>query len=292
MLRTLQILSSVTVPIGLLSLVAGCATTGQPTTGGDTDSGTEADRAERLDPIRAEAERRGDTCPLSGRTLGERPANRRFSGQIILFHSEAEAALFDELPGGEKRLVAGRQHLARRGVVNQQCLVSGLDLPIDARLVAIDGLTFAFATDQALEAFAAMPERSRAELVGPYLVLADGLANSRCPVTENPLKVGCPTVTVSGVVIGFDDESARTAYQGMNSVERSELTAALVLPRRGISNTSCPETGLPLLLDSPVFEFEGVLIGVRNVAAARAFNERMGAQAPSTNRTSNEGTRR
>jgi hypothetical protein len=216
---------------------------------------------------------RAHECPFSKKTLKERPATRRFGGHDIHFYSEAEASAFDELPGEEKRVVAGRQVLARKGVANELCIVTRKPLPIDAELIVIEGVTLGFTSARYTNQYKAIPEEVRSDLVGPYLVRASGISNTICPITGDTLHVGCPTVTSGDVRIGFATASALKSFHLLEADDRNEITAVVVLPARGIQNTHCPMTSKPLRLDSPVFEVDGRLIAVRNIKAARAFNE-------------------
>lgn len=217
--------------------------------------------------------KRAGECPFSSKTLGDKPATRRFGGHEILFYSESEASAFDELPGEEKRVVAGRQVLARHGVVNESCIVTKKPLPIDAEVIVIEGVTFGFTSAKYTTQYMAIPAEVRADLVGPYLVRASGISNTTCPITGETLNLGCPSIKSGDVRIGFADTSALESFHMLKANQRNEIIAFVVLPARGIQNTLCPVTSKPLRLDSPVFEVDGRLIAVRNIKAARAFNE-------------------
>ena len=216
---------------------------------------------------------RAAQCPLTHKQLGPEPASRIFADQEILFLSESEASSFDELPGEKKRIVAGRQVLARQGVINEYCIVTKNELPIDAVVITIQDVRLGFADDTARTQFEAIPEEVRLDLVAPYVVQADGIENSHCPVTGELLYPGCPAIEVHGVVIGFESGASLSSFKAMSSNERSELAALVVLPVQGVDNQRCPVSNKPLRLDSPIVTVDGRQIALRNIDAARKFNQ-------------------
>ena len=254
----------------LVALGAACSNAQKSTEAADPATGHDGGDAIKVSHT---VTKRANECPLSKQSLEPKTAMRRFGGHDVLFYSEAEASSFDELPGEEKRVVAGRQVLARKGVANEICIVTRAPLPIDAELVVMEGVTLGFTSERYRDQFDAIPAEVRGDLVGPYLVRASGIANTICPITGDTLNVGCPAFAIGDIRIGFADEAALESFHRLESDERNEITAVVVLPARGIRNTTCPMTNKPLRLDSPVFEVDGRLIGVRNVKAARAFNE-------------------
>ncbi len=257
--------------LGLVVLGAACSNATKSADPG-TDTGKDALKSDS-NKVATPVLKRADECPFSSKALGDKPATRRFGGHEILFYSESEASAFDELPGEEKRVVAGRQVLARNGVVNENCIVTKKPLPIDAELIVIEGVTFGFTSPKYTTQYMAIPEEVRADLVGPYLVRASGISNTICPITGETLNLGCPTIKSGDVRIGFADSSALESFHQLKANQRNEMIAVVVLPARGIQNTLCPVTSKPLRLDSPIFEVDGRLIAVRNIKAARAFNQ-------------------
>ena len=264
-----RILTSI-IPIGLGFLgftLAGCE--GPQTPG----SGPAASPTSTTTEVATHyvANRRASECPVSHAPIGSQQSARRFAGKEILFRSESEAASFDELPGELKRIVAGRQYLGRLGVANESCMITARPLPIDAHVVRIDAVHLGFTNEEHWVRFNELAEADRMELLAPYLVRASGIENTHCPQTGEALRPGGPTIGIEDVVIGFRDEAAREAFESETSNHRSETLAAFVLPSRGVVNTTCPISSKPLRLDSPVFEVNGTLIGVRNISAARTF---------------------
>lgn len=221
----------------------------------------------------SDANVRGEQCPLSHEQLGNKPAPRTFASHQILFLSEAEASTFDELPGEQKRVVAGRQVLARRGVANEQCIVTQDPLPIDAKVVRIQGVLIGFTAPAQHDQFNAIPQEVREDLIAPYLVRASGISNTHCPITGELLHVDCPTIHSRGVLVGMADQAALAEYEAAEPGRRNEIVAIVVLPARGVTNKTCPITKRPLRLDSPLIHVDGQLVGVRNVNAARTFNQ-------------------
>ena len=219
------------------------------------------------------ARERANQCPMSHQQLGMNPANRWFGGHAVLFLTEAQASSFDELPGEQKRVKAARQVMARRGVANEACLVNSRALPIDAVVVAFNDVPIGFSNQVAFHQFQQVPADVQEVILAPYLVRASGVSNIRCPITGEPLQVGCPTISSSEIEIGFLDQEALEDFKGSNPDVRNEIKAGVILPSRGVSNTMCPITNRPLRLDSPIIEVNGQLIGIRNVDAARTFNK-------------------
>jgi hypothetical protein len=219
------------------------------------------------------ARERARQCPVSKSDLNENPASRWFGGHVIFFLTESQASQFDELPGEEKRVVAGRQAMGRLGVVNERCLVTSRRLPIDAFIVSFDGVPMGFSNQPAFRQFREVSTSLQGEILAPYLVRASGVSNTRCPVTGKPLEVGCPTIRSRELAIGFGDDEALAAFNDSNPNLRNEIAAKVVLPSRGITNTTCPITNRPLRLDSPIVDVNGLLVGIRNVDAARTFNK-------------------
>lgn len=218
------------------------------------------------------ADKRAAECPISREALGQQTSSRQFAGEKILFRSEAEASTFDELPGERKRVAAGRQSLGRRGVANENCLVTLRPLPIDAVVIRVENVSLGFKTDGHRTQFNALPEEVRIDLLAPYLVRASGIINTRCPVTDELLHPGCPSLVRDDIRIGFVDQVAIETFENNTTNRRNEIMAAIVLPTRGVLNTTCPISDQPLRLDSPVFRVNGTLIGVRNISTARTFS--------------------
>ena len=224
---------------------------------------------------------RGDTasaqraleCPLTHQTLDAHAAKRQFAGHDVLFLSEAEASAFDEMPGDEKRVLAARQTLARHGVVNEFGPVSGHALPIDAKIIAIDGIAFGFASAKDLAHFENLPKHDQSVLVAPFFLNIRGVANTHCPINGTALAAYAPTMHVRGVLIGFDNTQALESFKTIGESSLNETIAAIVLREQGVENTVCPITSLPLRLDSPLLVVDDRLIGLRNIEATRQFNQ-------------------
>lgn len=224
---------------------------------------------------------RGDTasaqraleCPLTHQKLEAHTAKRRFAGHDVLFLSESEASAFDEMPGDEKRVLAARQTLARYGVVNEFGPVSGRALPIDAKIIAIDGVAFGFASAEDLTHFENLPKHDQSVLVAPFFLNIRGVANTHCPISGAALAAYAPTTRVRGVLIGFDNTQALESFKTIGKNSLNETIAAIVLREQGVENTACPITSLPLRLDSPLLVVDDRLIGLRNIDAARRFNQ-------------------
>ena len=214
-----------------------------------------------------------DRCALSDRPLGEVPATRLFAGESIRFRSEAEATTFDDLPGGRKRVLAGQQVLARRGVANAFCPVSQKPLPIDASVVTFENVKIAFVSRVELEQFEGLPREVQIRMVARHLLRSRGIPNERCPISDGILLPNSPSIEVRGVRIAFADQSNLEAFRTLPSARRNEIVARILMPERGISNLTCPITQKPIRMDSPVVVVDGQAIALRNVQAARAFND-------------------
>jgi hypothetical protein len=184
-------------------------------------------------------------CALSNEPLSSQTATRRFAGEQIYFHSEAQAAAFDEMPGGAKRVIAGKQLLDRRGVMNEFCPLSQ---DVTVRICA------------------------------RYLLEADGIANTRCPITDELLLPGAPEMADERYKIAFSDDAALETFNALTRARRNEITARIILPDRGVANVICPITDRPIRMDSPIITIEGRDIALRNVDAARAFNKLTSAE--------------
>lgn len=213
-----------------------------------------------------------ERCALSRQALPSNPAVRLFAGEEIRFRSEAEATTFDELPGERKRVIAGQQVLARRGVANAECPVSQDLLPIDAEIILFEGVELGFADGAERDRFQALPTDVQIRMVARHLLRSDGIPNERCPISDLVLLPGSPTLQVADQRIAFADEASLMRYQTMPSPKQNEIAARILMPERGISNTTCPVTRQPIRLDSPVVVVDGRRIALRNVQAARTFN--------------------
>lgn len=213
-----------------------------------------------------------EQCALSQRTLPSKPAIRLFAGKEIRFHSESEATTFDELPGGRKRVIAGQQVLARRGVANAECPISQNPLPIDAEVMRFQGVLLGFSTTEERDRFRALPDDVQIRMVARHLLRSDGIPNERCPISDLVLLPGSPTLEVADKRIAFADQASLVQYQTMPSPRQNEIAARILMPERGVSNTTCPVTRQPIRLDSPVVVVDGRRIALRNVQAARTFN--------------------
>lgn len=214
-----------------------------------------------------------ERCALSDRPLGQEPATRLFAGELIRFSSEAEATTFDDLPGERKRVLAGQQVLARRGVANAFCPVSQKPLPIDASVVTFENVKIAFVSRVELEQFEGLPRDIQIRMVARHLLRSRGIPNERCPISDGILLPNSPSIEVRGVQIAFADQSNLEAFRTLPSARRNEIAARILMPERGISNLTCPITQKPIRMDSPVVMVDGRSIALRNVQAARAFND-------------------
>ena len=213
-----------------------------------------------------------ERCALSRKPLSAEPALRLFAGEQIQFRSESEATTFDDLPGERKRVIAGQQVLARKGVANEDCPVSQDPLPIDATVISYEGVRLGFVSPEQTERFQGLPRDVQIRMVARYLLRSQGIPNDRCPISDLVLLPGSPTLQVADVQIAFANEASLETYQTMNAPQQNEIAASILLPERGITNTTCPITGKPVRLDSPVVMLDGQRIALRNVQAARAFN--------------------
>lgn len=213
------------------------------------------------------------TCALSSEPLTGQTSVRRFAGEKIYFQSEAQAAAFDEMPGGSKRVIAGRQLLNRRGVINEYCPISQEPLPLDAGIIEYRSVLIGFIDQKHLDQFNALPEDVSLRICARYLLEADGVANNRCPITDELLLHDAPVLEAARYKIAFSDEAALAKFNALARQRRNELTARIILPDRGVANVTCPITDRPIRLDSPIINIEGRDIALRNVDAARAFNK-------------------
>ena len=213
------------------------------------------------------------TCALSSEPLKGQTSVRRFAGEKIYFQSEAQAAAFDEMPGGSKRVIAGRQLLDRRGVINEFCPISQEPLSLDADIIEYRSVLIGFIDRQHLDQFNALPDDVTLRICARYLLEADGVANERCPITDALLLHDAPVLEGERYKIAFADEAALARFNALARQRRNELTARIVMPDRGVVNVTCPITDRPIRLDSPIINIEGRDIAVRNVDAARAFNK-------------------
>ncbi|MEE2681808.1 MAG: hypothetical protein VX641_05490 [Planctomycetota bacterium] len=213
-----------------------------------------------------------ERCALSRQTLPSQPAVRIFAGETIRFRSEAEATAFDELPGERKRVIAGQQVLARRGVANARCPVTQDPLPIDAEVIRYEGVPLGFTSAEQSMRFQALPTEVQIRMVARHLLRSDGISNDRCPISDLVLLPGSPTLQVADHRIAFADQASLLQYQTMPSPRQNEIAARILMPERGVRNTTCPITRQPIRLDSPVVTIDGRSIALRNVQAARTFN--------------------
>lgn len=215
-----------------------------------------------------------EQCALSSRPLDSDPAVRLFAGETIRFRSEFEATTFDNLPGERKRVIAGRQVLARQGVANSNCPVTQNPLPINAPVMEFKGVSLGFVSEDQSTQFRDLPEDVQLRMVARYLLKAEGIPNERCPISGSVLLPGAPTLTVDGERrIAFADQKSMDTFRTMAPGRRNEITARILLPERGVSNINCPMTGRPIRMDSPVVKVAGRWVALRNVEAARSFNE-------------------
>jgi len=212
-------------------------------------------------------------CALSDEPLSGQTSIRTFAGEQIFFHSEAQAAAFDEMPGGAKRVIAGRQLLQRRGVMNEFCPLSQEPLPLDARVVEYRSVLIGFLDQKHLDQFNALPDDVTVRICARYLLEAEGVVNDRCPITDELLLPGAPVLEDTRYKIAFSNTDALASFNEMTRAERNELTARIILPDRGVINVICPITDRPIRLDSPIISVEGRDIALRNVDAARTFNK-------------------
>lgn len=217
-------------------------------------------------------------CALSNEPLSSQTATRRFAGEQIYFHSEAQAAAFDEMPGGAKRVIAGKQLLDRRGVMNEFCPLSQEPLPLDACVVRYRNVLIGFVDQKSLDQFNALPEDVTVRICARYLLEADGIANTRCPITDELLLPGAPEMADERYKIAFSDDAALETFNALTRARRNEITARIILPDRGVANVICPITDRPIRMDSPIITIEGRDIALRNVDAARAFNKLTSAE--------------
>ena len=248
---------------GLFVFVAavhvGCAPKGQPDNAGTKTTGYEMGPA--------------TTCALSSEPLSGQTSVRTFAGERIFFRSEAQAAAFDEMPGSAKRVIAGSQLLDRRGVINAYCPLSQEPLPLDAGVVEYRSVLIGFIDQKHLDQFNALPEDVTLRICARYLLEADGVANARCPITDELLLPDAPVWEDERYKIAFSDTAALATFNALARTRRNELTARIILPDRGVANVVCPITDRPIRLDSPIINIEGRDIALRNVDAARAFNK-------------------
>ncbi|MAB27711.1 MAG: hypothetical protein CMJ53_00245 [Planctomycetaceae bacterium] len=214
-----------------------------------------------------------NTCALSGEPLSGQTSIRTFAGEDIFFRSEAQAAAFDEMPGGAKRVIAGRQLLDRRGVINEYCPLSQEPLPLDAGVLEYRSVLIGFIDQKHLDQFNALPEDVTLRICARYLLEADGIANNRCPITDELLLPDAPVWEDERYKIAFSDTAALATFNALARPRRNELTARIILPDQGVANVICPITERPVRLDSPIINIEGRDIALRNVDAARAFNK-------------------
>ena len=248
-----------------LVMLSACSSTGTKST--KSSSGTSPTSRSPVAAARAKQ------CPLTHIDLGPQAASRTFADYEIVFLSEAEASSFDELPGEKKRVVAGRQVLAHEGVENELCIMTEAGLPIDAIVIEMYDVRFGFVDESARQEFDSISEEERLDLASPYLLQAAGIENTLCPVSGAPLHPDCPTIEIRDVRIGFKSKADLEKYKSMSSGDRSELVAFFVLQKEGVRNVLCPVSKMPLRLDSPVVTVDGVSIALRNVDAARTFNQ-------------------
>ena len=213
------------------------------------------------------------TCALSNQPLTGQTSVRRFAGEKIYFQSEAQAAAFDEMPGGSKRVIAGRQLLNRRGVINEYCPISQEPLPLDAGIIEYRSVLIGFIDQNHLDRFNALPDDVTLRICARYLLEADGVANQRCPITDELLLHDAPVLEGGKYKIAFSDEAALATFEALARQRRNELTARIILPDQGVANVTCPITDRPIRLDSPIITIDGRNIALRNVDAARAFNK-------------------
>ena len=214
-----------------------------------------------------------ETCALSSEPLSGQTSMRTFAGEQIYFRSEAQAAAFDEMPGGAKRVIAGRQLLDRRGVINEYCPLSQEPLPLDAGVVEYRSVLIGFIDQKHLDQFNALPEDVTLRICARYLLQADGVANNRCPITDELLLPDAPVWEDETYKIAFSDTAALATFNALARTRRNELTARIILPDRGVANVICPITERPIRLDSPIINIDGRDIALRNVDAARTFNK-------------------
>ena len=253
---------AVTCLVGIgIPILPSCQTTGPR---------TDSTEAAPLEP--SVEERTLERCALSKEPLSSEFAIRLFAGEAIRFRSESEATTFDELPGERKRVIAGQQVLARRGVANADCPVSQKPLPIDATIIDYEGVQIGFSSSDEQKRFQALPRNVQIRMVARYLLRSDGIPNDRCPISDLVLLPGSPSLQVADVRIAFADQTQLEAFQEMPPPQRNEIAARILMPERGVSNTTCPITRQPIRLDSPVILLDGQRIALRNVQAARTFN--------------------
>lgn len=256
-------LSLATATILSLAMLSGCESTGKKTSSSNSKT------------VNVEASKtasRANQCPITRKELGAQAATRTFADHQVVFLTESEAYSFDELPGEKKRVVAGRQVLARQGVANERCLLTDEQLPIDAVVIVIENVRFGFVDQASRNEFDALPQEERLDLASPYVLYNIGVENTHCPLSGKPLHPNCPTIEVREAKIGFRNNDQVAAFHELPSDEQSEVVACFVLKREGVTNDVCPISNRPLRLDSPVVTVNGVLVGLRNVDAARAFN--------------------
>ena len=234
------------------------------------DTRTDITQVKPLEPASKEVGL--EWCALSKKPLSSDPALRLFAGEEIQFRSESEATTFDELPGERKRVIAGQQGLARRGVANSDCPVSQNPLPIDATIIIFEGVRLGFSSSEEQQRFQSLPRNVQIRMVARYLLRSNGIPNERCPISDLVLLPGSPTLQIGDVRIAFADQINLEAFQTMPPPRRNEIAARILMPERGVSNITCPITGQPIRLDSPVVTLDGQRIALRNVQAARTFN--------------------
>lgn len=108
-------------------------------------------------------------CPVTGKVVQGDGASAYYGVyEIVCFDREA-ANQFAALPPRKRAELAGPQVLARQGITNTTCPLTGKTLNAEAVAVKYDGTTYGFASLADANQFLSLPKKKQAQIIAKFV---------------------------------------------------------------------------------------------------------------------------
>jgi hypothetical protein len=118
-------------------------------------------------------------CPVTGRTVEGEGASAYYGVYEIICVDREAANQFGSLPVRKRAQLAGPQVMARQGITNSTCPLTGKPLDAEAVAVTYEGRIYGFACLADANQFTALPRKKQASIIADFNAAAGGGAAAK-----------------------------------------------------------------------------------------------------------------
>lgn len=117
-------------------------------------------------------------CPVSGRPIEGEGASAYYGVHEILCVDRDAANQFGSLPVRKRAALAGPQVLARQGITNTTCPLTGKPLDAEAVAVTYQGTIYGFACLADANQFLSLPKKKQAAIIAQFTATTAGATDA------------------------------------------------------------------------------------------------------------------